>query len=142
MFRYHHLMRRPRVPASPSKYFKPTIHASRSCPTAPSPARLRNTTTRFGMPTGHSPAATATPIIGPSPFQEARQSEATSPSSQPQRSNNDLDVNEGVSRVVHHAVCDLCDSDIRGHRYVSLKHFYLESHLNHGSSEMPCLPGF
>ena len=146
MLRYHNLMRHPRVPASPSKCFKPTIHTSRSYPpssTAPSPSPPRITTKRFGMPTGHSAAATATPIIGPSSFQEAKQSEATSPSPQPQRSNIDLNVNEGVSRVVHHAVCDMCDSDIRGHRYVSLKLFYYpEWYLHQGFSEMPRLPGF
>lgn len=141
MFRNHQLVRHPRVPANPSKYFKPTVPTSRTYPqstTASSPSHPHNTPKRFGTPTGPSPVASVT-VNGHSFFPEARQSASLSP--QPQH-NNDLDVNEGVSRVVHHAVCDLCDSDIRGHRYVSLKRFYPEMRLHCESPEMPCLPRF
>lgn len=111
----HVLMRHPRVPVSFAK-LKPTIRTPRSYPhsTIMSPLRA---TRRFEMLASRSAASTMT-FDGPS-FQGTRQPEGTPSSSQPQHSNN-LNMSEGVSGVAHSAVCDLCDSGIRGHRYVSL----------------------
>lgn len=102
-------MRHPRVPTGPTHSGCATRQVYSQSSVASASLPRRNTTRRFGTPAVHNAASTATPV-GPSSFQGA-----ASPSLS-QRNN----MYEGA---VHNAVCDLCDSGIRGYRYVRVLSF-------------------